>query len=373
MEIKSVHPIPVNLFRFFLFLLFLTPSFLQAEVRIDIIVPQLRDGMEELEALLAENVGDAALEIEKYVNDFLEKPELTRAFGSATGLTASLPAVGLQPLASSWSFSLGSYASLYSYTLRFDLLSDRLSSLDPEDDFEFGGSVRIINGSFTAPLERVLPRLSLFASVAYADVESDYFFLKDFYLQSSLGYGIFDDREYRSGFKWSPLYLQSGAGFAYHSIGAFIPLGEITREFEADPDGAGPLPPQDVSILLDPDLGIGMQSAIGVLTFSLSTGLSLFDTFHVYAGTGCTVAFGRTDIVLTGDNEVAVLGYLGELVEEPGSVNVGGSVEGSAPHPFTGYLFTGVQLDISKMFIAVPLLFLPGRGLSGGISLGVRL
>ncbi|MBF9017932.1 MULTISPECIES: hypothetical protein [unclassified Oceanispirochaeta] len=374
MEIKRAQPIMENLFRFLILLFILVfPACLGAEIQVEIAVPQLRDGMEELEALLAENIGDAAVEIENLVNNFLEKPEFTRAFGSAVSMSATLPMLGTQPLASTYSFSLGAYASLYSYTLDVQLISDRLSELNPEEDFEFGGSARLINGSFTFPLEKVLPRLSLFASIGYSDVKSEDYYLKDFFLQTALGYAVFKDLGREDRLSWTPVYIQGGGAYGFHDVGTNIPVGEIIREFEADPDGNGPLPPQDVSILLDPVLDIGMRSNIGCFSFSATTGVSLFNSFHFYLGAGCNLSFGRTDILLSGDNEVTVLGYLGDLVDVPGSISVDGSVEGSSPRPFLGYFFTGIQFDISRMFINIPILILPGKGLSSGISLGVSL
>jgi hypothetical protein len=128
-----------------------------------------------------------------------------------------------------------------------------------------------------------------------------------------------------------------------------------------------------VTVEVNPVVDLSMLSHVGSYIFAVTTGIRLMDTLHLYIGSGCSLSFGRTDIALSNDNDVIVRGYLSDLVEEEGSIGIDGSVVGSSPRVFMGYFFTGFQLEISKMFINVPILYDPSSGLSTGISLGVAL
>ncbi len=349
------------------------PVRVSADLNVDIKVPELGPGMAQLEGVLAENVLLAADEVKIFAENLLEKPELTRGFGNAVSLVSTVPMLGTLPLASRTSLSMGGYASFYSYTLDESALSERFSNLNEEDDFEIGISARLVNTSLTLPLNRLVPGLSLFASAGYAKLESESFYLNDFFVQTALGYSLFREFGRKNVFRWSPLYLQMGGSYAYHSLGAIISVGTVTQDFTVDPDGKGPLLGQDVTVEVNPVVDLSMLSHVGSYIFAVTTGIRLMDTLHLYIGSGCSLSFGRTDIALSNDNDVIVRGYLSDLVEEEGSIGIDGSVVGSSPRVFMGYFFTGFQLEISKMFINVPILYDPSSGLSTGISLGVSL
>lgn len=353
--------------------LFLSISNLSADVTIRATMPELGPGMARLEALLAESLGPSIAEVEGTFNDLLDKPLLTGGFSSASELNGTLPFQGSLIRASEYSFAFGNYGTLYSDTLDPDRLEDQFSDMEEDDDFNFGMNLLLINTSFTIPLEQLIPRTTGFFSLAYADLSSDEYYLKNFFVQAALGYPILKKVSRRKLLVWHPLYGQGGLSYGFSRIGALVDAGTITDSFELDPDGSGPLLPQDVSIQIEPSGTVGLETHVGTLSFSLSTAISLLETFHYYLGAGVSFALGRTDISVESSEEIIVLGYLADLIEEQGSVSVQGDVKGSrAKTPLT-YFFTGIQLDISSLFLTIPFSYSPGSGVSTGLSVGISL
>lgn len=356
-----------------LFVLFLRFAPLQGEVDVDLRLPELGEGMAQLEALLAENIGPAVSDVETLVNETLDKPLLTLAVGNAVGLSSSMPMLGTLPNSSRYSLSFGGYTALYSYSFDVDALTERFAELTPEDDPEFGAGVTGVSANLTLPLEGVLRGLSLFASLAYSNLVDSEYSLKDLFAQAALGYTPFREVRGQDLFSWIPLHLQLGISFGYNRIGVQVEAGQISEEFEIDPDGGGPLVGQDVEVQINPVVDIGLESRIGTVSFALSTGLRLLDWFSFYLGSGGVISFGRTDIGVESTGEIVVVGYLSKLIEEQGVYSIDGAVEGSSPQALMGYFFGGFQWEISRMFTNVLLLYHPTTGLSGGISLGVSL
>ena len=346
---------------------------ISAEIAVSLEMPELGEGMGRLEALLAENIAPAMAEIDTSVVDLLEKPQLTGAFSTAVGLSSSLPLQGNGMVSSEYSLSLGSYASLYSYTFDTDALEERFSQLSEEDDFEFGVNIHLVNAGFYFPLRKLHPRSSGFVSLAYSDLSGEDIYVRSFFFQTALGHMPFRVKKLNRSFKWSPLYGQIAVSYSSSSLGTEFETGVIEEVFELDPDGNGPLIAQDVSIEIDPLVELGLESRIGTLTAAFSSGITLLDFLHCYIGAGISTAFGRTDIAVDSSDEITILGYLSGLIEEEGRFTISGSVEGSAPVVLLPYFFTGLQVDMSSLFLRIPFQYNPESGISSGISMGVSL
>jgi len=358
-----------------LFLIFLVLSSVRisAQVSVDITTPTLGSGMSQLESLLVSNLGTAISEIEIMVNETLSKPELTSSFGNATGLCSAVSMLGNIPQFSNYSLSIGANASLYSNTLDFNVISDRLASLQPEDDFQFGIGVQGISANFSMPLFFLIEDLSVFGSIGYLNISTDEYFINDFSALASAKYSVFDAVEPSRIFKWTPLTVQAGISYGYNNLGTTIEAGAITETFEADPDSDGPLLAQNVSVEMNPLIDLGLESHIGTVLFSLSSGITVFDSFHLFLGGGLNLAFGKTGISVHSEEEINIIGYLSDLVEEEGSVLISGAVEGGPPKAFLPYIYSGLQFDFSSSFINLTVLYHPAAGISGGISMGVSL
>lgn len=365
--------------RYLFFILMIFSSVrINAQVRVNLVTPTLGSGMSQLEALLVANVGTAASEIETMLNETLHKPELTSSFGKATGLCSSISMMGNIPQFSKYSISIGANASLYSSTLDFEAISSKLVNLQPDDDFQFGIGVQGVNVNFSIPLTFLIEELSFLGSIGYLNISTNEYSISDFSALFSLGYSVFDEIEPSRSFKWNPLSIQIGISYGYNNLGTTIDGGVISETFEADPDSDGPLLPQSVSVELEPLIDIGLESQIGTVLFSLSSGISIFDSFHLFLGGGLNLMFGKTGISVYSEEEITVVGYLSELVEEEGSIKIGGSVSGGSvsggsPTVLLPYCYSGLQVDFSSSFINLTVLLNPKSGISGGISIGVSL
>ncbi len=354
-------------------LLILSNSFAMAEVNIEIEMPVLGAGMSELEVLIASNVGLAVSGIDLMIGNLLSKPELTAAYGKATGLSYVLPVLGSIPVSSKFSFSMGGYAGVFSDTFNIISLSDQFETLKPEDDFVFGVSPNILNTSFTFPLDFVFPGFSLFGSLGYADFSSSDFFVSNLSGLLSLNYSVLPCFTKEDFLTWYPLLIQAGVSYGVSSLGFSVPAGLITEDFGMDPDGDGPLLPLSVTIEIDPVIDIGLEARTGVFNIAVSTVLSVFNFIHAYAGLGINYTYGSTALTLFSTENIVVKGYLADLIEKQGTITIRGNVEGGSPNSLMPYLFSGFQFDIGNIFISIPILYHPVKGLGAGISAGVSL
>ncbi|MDC7223895.1 MAG: hypothetical protein PQJ60_09155 [Spirochaetales bacterium] len=354
-----------------LFLLLSCPLF--GEITVEINMPELEEGMAEIEAMLTANITIAAEEIETTVNDLLDKPELTEAFSTAAGMSssASLQGNGLHP--AEYTVIAGAALSLYSETFYPDELVELFEEMDEESDFLFGVNAHLVHGGLTLPVNRILPGARLALSAAYADLSGEDRFYSNIFLQSALGYAPFDKAKLNPSLQWLPLFAQCAASYSSSEVGMSLETGVITEEFEVDPDDGGPLVGQDVTVQLDPTVDLSLQTQIYVLTADLSTAFTLHDFFHIYGGAGFNWSFGGTDIYASTDEDIEVLGYLSDLIVEEGSLSISGSVDGSAPVEFLPYIYGGFQADISTMFLRFPLQYSYDKGISSGLFMGINL
>ncbi len=368
------HKEPVIFFRNFVFPLIIFVcilSSLPADIAVDLEIPELGEGMEQLERVLTENIAPMASDMENTVTELLEKPLITGAFASAAGMTAVLPFQGSLFHGRRVTLSFGFFVSLYSETFDIETLTVRIEELSEEDDFPLGANIHAVN--FSAAFSLPVPGLTGLAAFSYSDISGEQLYVNNFSVQAGAGYSPFRDMQAGRAFSWSPLYFRAGAGYYSSRIGAYASTGIVTREFEADPDGSGPLIGQTISVEVDPTADISLLSRIGTFSAALSTGISLLDFFHLYAGAGALLSIGRTDIAVDYSSPITVLGYLAELVEEEGSIGVTGTVEGSEPLLLMPTLFTGIQFGIGPFLLHIPFSWQPPGGIAAGVSLGVSL
>lgn len=337
----------------------------------DLEIPDLGEGMEQLEIVLTENIASVASDMENTVTALLEKPLITGAFGSAAGMTAVLPFQGSLFHGPRVTLSFGFFVSLYTETFDIETLTVQIEELSAEDDFPLGVDIHAVN--FSAAFSLPVPRLTGLASFSYSDISGEQLYVNNFSVQAGAGYSPFRDLKAGRAFCWSPLYCRAGAGFYSSRIGTYASTGIVTQEFEADPDGSGPLISQTITVEVDPMADISLLSRVGTFSAALSTGVSVLDFFHLYAGAGALLSIGRTDIAVDYSSPVRVLGYLAELVEEEGSVSVTGTVEGSEPLLLMPAFFAGIQIGIGPFLLHIPFSWQTSGGIAAGVSLGVSL
>ena len=356
------------------FFLILPAVFLPAELQIDIEYPDLESSYDSIEAELESHVDSIADEVESLSNEFPDKPLLTSAIGTAAADSSIIPLLQTLPQRSSYSFSLGGYGSFYAFSLEAEEISDALSSLDREDDVEAGGSVRIVNGSLTFPLKALHRDLTAFVSLGGGQFVRDEYSLENVYLQAALSFVPFPDRSNRSGLlSWTPLQLQTGTAYGVQKLSGRYELDRVSETFTVDPDGPGPLGDESVSLSVEPEVDVALETWVSTLSFTAATGLQFFKGLHLVMGAGVHIASGRTAISVSGRDDLELGGFFEDYTEDSGSVSVSGEVSGSSPEKLMAYFFTDLQFDISKLFINIPILYRPYSGVSAGLSLGVRL
>lgn len=362
-----------NPFIYLFILLFLVTNDLSGQITVEITMPELGDGMAQIETLLLSNIGTAVSGIETMINSTLDKPEITRSFSNAAGLSGTMPLLGTMPLSSKLSFSTGVYAAVCLDSFDIEILTERFEALQPEDDFEFGVGIQGINMNLTIPFSFILPRLSLFLSMGYSDLSNGEFFIRNLSGHLSVGYHVFNRINPVEFFSWKPLFVQGGFSIGVNEIGTTIETGVISESFAMDPDGGGPLLSQSIVIEIDPVIDIGLESQFKTAAFSAASGITLLDSFHFFIGAGIGFMFGNTGISVRSEDDIEIAGYLSNLIEEPGSIAIRGTAEGGIPDLLQFYLYSGLQIDISNAFIGVSFLFHPVSGISAGFSIGTAL
>lgn len=333
-------------------------------------MPKLSSGLERLESLLYSNIGDATSELESTALESLEKPKLTGAFGDASALCKSISIISHIPNNTNYSLSIGGAGSLSSYTLDSSELEEDLKDIKPEDDFEIGANIQLLNTSLTLPLEYITPRLAVFTSFSYLDFEYENYYFESLNGTLALSYSVFRSLSPIKYIEWKPITLTGGLSYGRSRLGTKIEAGVISESFDLDPDGDGPLLSQSVEVEVEPTVDIGFNVDSGILIANAATGFTFLDSIHLYFGGGVNLVFGKTEFTINSSSDIRVLGYLSELIEEPGSVIVTGSIDGNSPDLYANYIFSTIQFDISTLFINLSVLYQPSRGISAGISFG---
>lgn len=354
----------------FIFLGFFMPR-AASQVSVDITMPDLGDGMSALESIMAVNVASAVSEIANLVGDTLDKPLLTEAFGTAAAMTSGMAVEAVKSWGSP-SLFLGLGAAYASDTFDPQTQVERFEQLQADDDFYIGVGMEAVSFGATVPLDFLLPRFSAAFNTAYLNVITDEIVLRDFSIQAGVQYAPFNSMEGQL-WKWNPLTIKLSGGYTYNHIGVLISAGVIEQSFSIDPDGAGPLFAQSVTIQLDPVIDLALESRVGNISPSLSTGLKFLDFFHVQLGGGCRFLFGQTDVSVSSDADIEVLGYLDDLIESDGSVSISGSVSGSSPDLLLPFFFGGVQFNFSRVFLSLSAAYYPSYKAAVQFSMGASL
>lgn len=354
---------------------------LTAEISVDLTMPDFKDDISsQLEAMLEENILAAGDDVETTINNLLDKPGLTGAFSSAAASGASIPLQG-NIFSPDGTISFGGYGSFYSYTLDIEELMDDLEDVDEEDDPEVGANIQLIQTGVRLPAEFLPQGFQTGLSAAFADLSNSDFFYQNLTIQGSLAYTPFRKIPLNRSFRWTPLSAQFAATYSGSEIGASLETGTITQEFDYEIDSSGFLPDETITVELDPTVDLSLETQVYVLTADLATGFSLHDFFHFYLGGGVNVPWGKTDIAASTEDEFSIssniIDSILEVDEEgnysTGSIVISGSVEGSSPVQFIPYAYGGFRLDISRIYLNIPIQYTYPDGLASGLFLGVYL
>lgn len=347
----------------FIIFYFILSLKLFAQVNVDIVIPKLNEGMGRLESLLAQNIALAVSDMETMVEDTLQKPVITSAFGNAASLSQAMHVVGNSSIRGKYYFSLGFNSSVHSYTFNTDEISEAFENLQPEDDFEFGVNSQLINMSIAHPWVTL--------SFSYIDLNIQNYFYRNITGGLSTSYKPVKEVKINRFVDWIPINLIGGLSMGKSELGAKIEAGVIQESFSMDPDDRGPLPPFAVDIQLEPVIDMGLETFMAVFNISSITSVKILDQFHFNLGAGVYYSPGETKISVSSNEEIEILGYLSGLIEENGRAVISGSIDGGVPNTLTGYLFSSFQFDISSTFYVLDFLMNPGRGMCFALSMGV--
>lgn len=336
-----------------------------SEISIEINTPQLNDGMERLEAILTTYIGHAVSDLETTVEDTLSKPKLIGAFATSSTLSQTSSMVSTRDLIGNYYFSMGLSAGLYSEVWELQEIESIIDNLTPEDDYEIGANVQLLNLSLAHPW------VSLHFS--YIDLKKNNFFYDSISGGISSSYSPL--KKYPLGENWAitPLSIGGGLSYSQSSVGVSVEAGIIGESFDIDPDGNGPLTSQSIEVEMDPVIDVGIITRTGVVNLSLSSTLFLRHIFSFSLGGGVYKSFGEGSASVYSSTDIEVLGYLNGLIESPGSITISGEISSRSPEEFIGYIYTGGRAYFSLVSIGFNALFSPDKGVCLSLTTGISL
>jgi hypothetical protein len=267
------------------------------------------------------------------------------------------------------SLSLGSAASVYAENLSPDTV-DRLSNMNEDTDLKSGLCIQplVIRAAF--PLDFLLRGLSGGVSAGYMDASTEEYGVWACTAGVFAGYTFFRPRGHL--FSWDGLYLGTGADFAINRLRALIRPGVISKDVEIDPDGRGPLVAESATLRADPDIDAGIVSTLYSAEIRVTTGITIAEAFSLFAGAGCTAGVARAAISIDTDEEITVEGYLGDLIETPGSVRITGTTSGYETRILAPFGIFGVSFHVGPFELGVPVVWRPNDSLGIGAFLGAQ-
>jgi hypothetical protein len=340
---------------------------LGAEPTVSIVAPELKDGMAGLQAMLDDAVTGFSGDLSDMVSATLNKPLLMAGFNGAASSVALIPAVA--PDANGPWLSLGSAASVYSQGLSTEILS-QLDTLDATSDFGVGLCVQplVVRGGL--PLSFLLRGLTVGADIGYMSAETGEYGIRSFTAGVTVGYAAFSPT--RGAIAWEGLRLNAGADYAVNRLSLIVAPGVISQVVPIDADGPGPLVPFYTTISLDPEIRAGVESTLLAFRAQASTGVSFFEALNLFATVGVTGGSVSSAISVDVDEEIEVSGYLGNLIETPGRVTIGGTTNAVGSAYLSPYFAGGLGFRVAFFDIMVPVLLVPFDSVGTGVFIGVR-
>ena len=369
-----IHFFKVRIYNFILILFFSAclTSVSCEELQVDIRIPRLQEGMTQIEAMLAANIGIAVIEVEEMASNTLKKDLVTSACGRASGTAGNLGAAGVMASHDRFSMSTGIFVGADLDTFNMDTLTERFDNIQPEDDFSTGAGSRGVAFGSSLPLEILLPGLFLWISGSYMDLEAEEYFVHGWSAGISMGYSPFSKKG--KGFVgWTPLTIKTGAEWGRNNFGTAVEAGLITETFELDLDGSGPLIAEYITIEVEPVIDVALVTEIWTFSCSMSTALDFSDFIEFYLGGGMSYICGSTGISADSESDITVLGYLSDLIETDGSIIISGEVEGGDPAELSWFINSGLIFQFGRVFLNLPFIYKPPEGLGAGLVMGVEL
>ncbi len=350
------------------------------QVEVEITPPQLEPGMAQIEALVTTEIQSAAAEIADFAESFLTKPSLYRATGDSGAAAAALHPLrtGIGP--DDYYIGIGSSAGVATESYDFDKMKRKVENIEETDDFYLGAGVKPLSVHAGIPADFIFPGVTLGFGVVYLETRADEYNINSIGTRLTAGYPLLPVYKLNPCINFSGVRTSLGFSFLKNTISTHIHPGVVSETIDFDPLGEdAPIFTQSVTIEVEPDIAADLSSTVFSLGLEFSTGVELIDSLHLNCGVTGEIVLGTTSVGLESDDEIQIIGYLSELVEEPSRLVISGSTEPVAPSLFQASVFTSFAWQVGTYFFSIPVswrwngLQETKGGVGAGIFFGVGL
>lgn len=339
-----------------------------AQVTVTIVAPDLGEGRETLEALLASEASAFSARLGSFVEENLDRPLFMRGFSGASASADLLP--GRLEARGGLVLSAGMAAAAWSAD-DYRTTIDRLSALGKDDDLEAGAAVRPLFLQAALPLGFILPGLDAGLWAGYLSARGADRGGESWTAGLSAGFDFLRGGSGRfiafEGFR-----VAAAAGWSRADADLTVRPGPVYQDVPLDPDGAGPLQPQTVTLLVDPAVRAGLRTSAFAARIEAGAGASLLRTFGLRAALGVAASATESSIYLSSDDEVVVQGYLSGLVERNGRVAIGGGTRPETRVLVVPYAALIPSFRVGPFALALQAAWNFREGLSAGVFLEYR-
>jgi hypothetical protein len=352
-----------------------------AQVTVTITAPRLKPGMLRIQSMLDMQLEDARAGIESTVNQLAAKPLFMGSFADAGCAAALAPLLSLPPAGRGHGLSVGASGGVQLPDWDFAALAVAVAQPTPNIDLAAGAGLAPLQALLDVDLGFLVPGLAARGTFGWTDAQvsaqGQDFRLR--VLQAGGGLSWQWGRMPKGQpVAWDGVGLRVGFSWLRNQISTRLQVDPIVQTFSLDLDDSGPVLPLDVTVQVAPALDVGIQSDVWLVPIQLSTGLRLADFLCLDIGGGVDFCGGNAGLFLEGTQDIQVLGFLGGLIQENGSITISGVTQGGAPEPVHGFASACLQFRAAGVTLSLPVAWrfgadLPSGSLSVGLMAGVHL
>lgn len=339
-----------------------------AEPVVTIESPLLKDASASFQAMLDESIAEFSGQINDLVGKTVDKPDFLAGSAKAAAEAVLVPSTIHAPAKPY--IGLGSVASYYSPWLNTDVASN-LNDLDVTEDIDAGACVEplVIRGGL--PLNFLRQGLSVAANAGYMNAEAGSFGVRSLTAGLSAAYVVFPAKS--GAVAWDGLSVTLGGDFARQKLSVTVKANTVTEVIPVDPDGIGPLAPFSASVSVDPVIRAGIETTVASAHVGATTGVTFFRALSLFAGVGATAGWTKTEITIDSKDPINVSGYLGDLVETPGTIAISGTAAERRSAFISPYIAAGLTLTVGAVDLSIPVSIKPFDSIGTGVFIGVKL
>lgn len=341
---------------------------LSAETHVTIESPVLKSGMASIQVMMERSIAEFSDQINALVDESIDKPDLLKGSSFAAAQAVLVPSLAHETTRPY--IGLGSVASYYSPGFSTAVVSD-MNDLDATEDIDAGACVEPLVVRAGIPLNGLVRGLSLAANAGYMNAEAGSFGIRSITAGLAANYALIPAR--RGAVAWDGLTVSGGGDFARQRLSVTVEANTVTQVIPVDPDGKGPLASFDVTVSVDPVIKAGIETTLISGHLGASTGVTFFRALTLFAGAGATAGWSKSAITIESNDPLAVSGYLGGLIESPGTIGISGTAAEHSAAYISPYVSGGLALSIGAINLSIPVSIKPFDSIGAGVFIGVRL